>query len=55
VVAAKTLALSALELLTVPAEVAAARSSFDAQQGGHAYRSRVPPEKAPPLDYRERE
>jgi aminobenzoyl-glutamate utilization protein B len=55
VVAAKTLALSALELLTVLAEVAAARSSFDAQQGGHAYRSRVPPEKAPPLDYRERE
>jgi len=54
VVAAKTLALAAVELLQDPQQVEAARASFEKRRAGHAYRSRVPPGQKPPLDYRGR-
>ena len=53
-VAAKTLALTAVDLLTDPAEVQAARASFDKRRAGHEYRSRIPPEHKPPLNYRDK-
>lgn len=52
VIAAKTLALSAVELMETPAEVAAARASFDRRRAGIEYRSRIPATQKPPLDYR---
>ena len=54
VVAAKTLALTAIDLLTTPAEVQAARAAFDERRAGRTYRSRIPPDMKPPLDYRRR-
>jgi aminobenzoyl-glutamate utilization protein B len=53
-VAAKTLALTAVDLLTTPAEVEAARADFDRRRAGKQYRSRLPSDMKPPLDYRER-
>ena len=52
-VAAKTLALSAMDLLTDPARVAAARASFEKARGDRQYRSRIPAASAPPLGYRD--
>lgn len=54
VVAAKTLALAALDLLTTPAEIAAARASFEKRRSGLEYRSRLPADQAPPLHYRDK-
>jgi aminobenzoyl-glutamate utilization protein B len=54
VVAAKALAASALELLTVPAELAAARASFEKRKAGRTYRSRLPAGQKPPLNYRDK-
>jgi aminobenzoyl-glutamate utilization protein B len=54
VVAAKALALSALDLLTTPAEVAAARESFEKRRAGRDYRSRLPVGQKPPLNYRDK-
>jgi aminobenzoyl-glutamate utilization protein B len=54
VVAAKTLALTALDLLADPGEVGAARASFERRRAGHEYRSRIPADRKPPLDYRDR-
>ncbi len=53
-VAAKTLALSALDLLTTPAEIAAARQSFEKRRSGFEYRSRLPADQKPPLNYRDK-
>ena len=53
VVAAKTLALTAVDLLTTPAEVEAARRSFDQRRAGQEYRSRLPADQKPPLNYRD--
>jgi hypothetical protein len=52
-VAAKTLALTAMDLLTDPAKVAAARASFEKTKGTAVYRSRVPETAGPPLGYRD--
>jgi aminobenzoyl-glutamate utilization protein B len=52
VVAAKTLALSAVDLFTDPAEVAAAKAAFEKRRAGVEYKSRVPADHKPPLDYR---
>ncbi|MBY0503492.1 MAG: amidohydrolase [Bryobacteraceae bacterium] len=52
VVAAKSLVLTAVDLFTNPAEVAAAKASFDKRRAGFEYRSRVPADNKPPLDYR---
>lgn len=54
VVAAKTLALSALDLLTDPKLVEAARASFNKRRAGHEYKSRVPASQKPPLNYRDK-
>jgi aminobenzoyl-glutamate utilization protein B len=52
--AAKVLALSALDLLTDPREVAAAKKSFAERKGKQEYRSRLPAEQKPPLNYRDK-
>jgi aminobenzoyl-glutamate utilization protein B len=54
-VAAKTLALSAMDLFTDPAQVKAARASFEQRRAGYEYRSRIPEDHKPPLNYRDRE
>ena len=51
-VAAKTLALTALDIATEPKHVEAARAAFDKRRGGVTYRSRIPMDAKPPLDYR---
>lgn len=53
VVAAKTLALTAVDLLTDPRQLEAARASFDKRRAGHEYLSRVPRDQKPPLNYRD--
>lgn len=53
IVAAKTLALTAMDLLTDPAKVAAARASFDKVKAGRPYKSRIPADAKPPLGYRD--
>jgi aminobenzoyl-glutamate utilization protein B len=52
-VAAKTLALTGLDLLTEPEEVKAARASFDKRRAGQTYESRVPANQKPPLSCRD--
>jgi len=54
-VAAKTLALSAMDLFTDPEQVKAARASFDQRRAGYEYRARVPADHRPPLNYRDKE
>ncbi|HEX7899481.1 MAG TPA: amidohydrolase [Planctomycetota bacterium] len=54
VIAAKALALSGLELLTNPAELAAAKESFEKRRAGRTYRSRLPADQKPPLTYRDK-
>ncbi len=53
-VAAKTLALTAMDLFTDPAQVKAARESFDKRRAGFEYKSRVPEGQKPPLNYRDK-
>ena len=52
VVAAKTLALSTLELIGDTKQVEAARVAFLRRKAGVEYRSRIPVGAKPPLDYR---
>jgi aminobenzoyl-glutamate utilization protein B len=52
VVAAKTLALTALDLVTDPKQVELARAAFEKRRGGVVYRSRIPEGAKPPLNYR---
>jgi aminobenzoyl-glutamate utilization protein B len=52
--AAKALALSAVDLLTDPSQVKAARDSFEKGRAGLQYRSRIPPDMPPPLTYRKK-
>lgn len=53
VIAAKVLALSTADLFTSPQVLAEARKDFDRRRGGHEYRSRVPADQKPPLNYRD--
>jgi aminobenzoyl-glutamate utilization protein B len=53
VVAAKTLALSAMELFTDPTQVKTAKESFEKRRGGQQYKSRLPADMKPPLNYRD--
>jgi aminobenzoyl-glutamate utilization protein B len=53
VVAAKGLVLTAMDLFTDPAQVAAARASFEKRRAGFEYRSRIPENQKPPLNYRD--
>ncbi len=50
-IAAKTMALTAQELFTDPAQLTRARQEFEKRLGGFTYKSRVGDRK-PPLDYR---
>ncbi len=52
-VAAKSLALTAVDLYTNPANLAAAKASFEQRRQGHEYRSRIPADHLPPLTYRD--
>jgi len=54
VLASKTLALTALDLYDSPATLAAAKADFERARGGREYRSRIPADAKPPLDYRDR-
>jgi aminobenzoyl-glutamate utilization protein B len=54
VLAAKTLALSSVDLLTDPKLVSAARADFEKRRGKLVYQSRVPADRKPPLNYRDR-
>ena len=51
--AAKVLALTAADLFTQPEQVQLAKADFQKQLAGKEYRSRIPPDKKAPLDYRE--
>ncbi len=53
VLAAKILALSAADLFTTPQALVDARKDFDKRRAGHEYRSRVPADQKPPLNYRD--
>jgi aminobenzoyl-glutamate utilization protein B len=53
VLAAKVLALTAMDLFTEPAQLAAARQAFDQRRAGFAYQSRLPQDAKPPLNYRD--
>jgi aminobenzoyl-glutamate utilization protein B len=50
-IAAKTMALTAIELFSNPAHLPRARAEFEKRLGGFVYKSRVGDRK-PPLDYR---
>lgn len=53
-VAAKTLALTAIDLFTDSTLVRSARESFDKRRAGNEYRSRLPANQKPPLNYRDK-
>jgi aminobenzoyl-glutamate utilization protein B len=52
VVAAKTLALTAVDLIADAKQVEAAKASFEKRRAGIEYRSRLPIDQKPPLNYR---
>ena len=52
VVAARTLALGAVELFENPAEVKAAHEAFEKRLAGRKWSTRIPADGKPPLDYR---
>jgi aminobenzoyl-glutamate utilization protein B len=54
VVAAKALALTAADLFSQPATIAAAKADFQKKMSGKTYATAIPPTKKPPLDYREK-
>ena len=51
VVAARTLALGAVDLFEHPSEVAAARDAFNTRLAGRKWTTRIPADGKPPLDY----
>jgi aminobenzoyl-glutamate utilization protein B len=52
--AAKTLALTAIDLYEDPRQIQAARESFNRRRAGFEYRSRLPADQKPPLNYRDK-
>ena len=54
VVAAKTLALSAVDLMQDAKLIETARADFNKRRAGHDYRSRIPANQKPPLNYRDK-
>ncbi len=54
VVAAKTLALSAIDLTQDSKLIEAARADFNKRRAGYEYRSRIPANQKPPLNYRDK-
>jgi aminobenzoyl-glutamate utilization protein B len=53
VLAAKTMAATAVELYGSPSVIEAARAEFNQARGGKEYRSRIPADNKPPLHYRD--
>jgi aminobenzoyl-glutamate utilization protein B len=53
VVAAKSLVLTAVDLYTDPTQIEAAKASFEKRRAGFEYKSRVPADHKPPLNYRD--
>jgi aminobenzoyl-glutamate utilization protein B len=51
VVAARTLAVAAVELFENPSEVKAARATFEKRLDGRKWNTRIPADGKPPLDY----
>jgi len=54
IVAAKTLVLSALDLVEDPKLIAAAKADFERRRAGNVYRSPIPAGQPPPLNYRDK-
>jgi aminobenzoyl-glutamate utilization protein B len=52
-VAAKSLVLTAVDLYTDPKQIEAAKASFEKRHAGYDYRSRIPADHKPPLNYRD--
>ncbi len=52
--AAKTLALTAIDIFADPRQLELARESFRRRKGTFEYKSRIPADRKPPLDYRDR-
>jgi aminobenzoyl-glutamate utilization protein B len=50
-VAARTLALSAIELIENPSQIDAAKTSFEKRKAGRAWTTRIAAGSKPPLDY----
>ncbi len=53
-VAAKTLTLSAIDLLNSPKLIEDAKADFNKRRAGHEYRSRIPANQKPALNYRDK-
>ncbi|MFN0110042.1 MAG: amidohydrolase [Blastocatellia bacterium] len=53
-VAAKTLALTGIDLLNDPKLIEAAKADFNKRRAGFEYRSRIPANQKPPLNYRDK-
>jgi aminobenzoyl-glutamate utilization protein B len=53
VVAAKSLVLTAVDLYTDPANIQAAKASFEQRRAGYEYKSRIPTDRKPTLNYRD--
>jgi aminobenzoyl-glutamate utilization protein B len=51
-VAARTLALAGIELFANPAELKAARDSFEKRRAGRSWTTHITPDSKPPLNYR---
>jgi aminobenzoyl-glutamate utilization protein B len=51
VVAARTLAIAAVELFETPSEVTAAQDTFEKRLNGRKWSTRIAPDAKPPLDY----
>ncbi len=54
IVAAKTLTLTAIDLLQDSKLIEAAKADFNKRRAGHEYRSRIPANQKPPLNYRDK-
>ncbi len=54
IVAAKTMALSAVDLMQDSKLIEAARADFNKRRAGHDYRSRIPSNQKAPLNYRDK-
>ncbi|HMY76648.1 MAG TPA: amidohydrolase, partial [Blastocatellia bacterium] len=52
--AAKTLTLTAMDLLGDPKLIEAAKADFNKRRAGYEYRSRIPANQKPPLNYRDK-
>ena len=53
VLAAKVLALTAMDLYADPTQLTAVRAAFDKRRAGFTYESRLPKNAKPPLTYRD--